>query len=102
MAERTIAPATYTVVCALLVLLTITTVAVSFVPMQPGVWHIVVGLTIGLVKASLVVLFFMHALLSDRVTWIVIAISIFWLLLLLVLTFCDYFTRDMVPLMPGH
>ncbi|TMQ35631.1 MAG: hypothetical protein E6K70_01165 [Planctomycetota bacterium] len=62
----------------------------------------VAGLIIGLCKASLVVLFFMHALVSSRLTWIVIAVSGFWLGLLLVLTLCDYLTRGMVPFMPGH
>ncbi len=63
--ERTISPATYIVVCVILVLLTVLTVGVSFLPVH-GVWHIVFGLAIALCKASLVVLFFMHALLSTR------------------------------------
>ncbi len=99
--ERDIAPTTYVVVGVILILLTVLTVSISFIPMG-GIWHIVVGLIIGLCKASLVVLFFMHVLLSDRVTWIVVAISCFWLGLLLVLTLCDYFTRGMIPFMPGH
>jgi cytochrome c oxidase subunit IV len=101
MAERLIAPRTYIIVCVILVLLTLLTLSVSFVHL-PGVWHIVAGLIIGLCKASLVVLFFMHALVSPRLTWIVIAVSCFWLGLLLVLTLCDYLTRGMVPFMPGH
>ncbi|HEV3446320.1 MAG TPA: cytochrome C oxidase subunit IV family protein [Gemmataceae bacterium] len=101
MAARTISPTTYVTVCVILILLTLLTVSVSFVPLA-GVWHTVVGLVIGLIKASLVVLFFMHALFSDRVTRIVIAISCFWVGLLLTLTLCDYFTRGLVPFMPGH
>jgi cytochrome c oxidase subunit 4 len=95
-----ISPTTYVVVCVALVLLTFGTMAISFAPM-PGVWHIVIGLTIGLSKASLVVLFFMHALYSDRITQIVILVATFWLGLLLVLTLADYFTRA-VPFVPGH
>jgi cytochrome c oxidase subunit 4 len=101
MPERTISSATYLIVCAVLVGLTFLTVGVSFIPL-PGVWHIVLGLTIALCKASLVVLFFMHALLSSRVTWAVIAVASFWLGILLVLTLSDYFTRGMVPFTPGH
>jgi len=101
MAARTISPTTYVTVCVILILLTLLTVSVSFIPLA-GVWHTVVGLVIGLIKASLVVLFFMHALFSDRVTRIVIAISCFWVGLLLTLTLCDYFTRGLVPFMPGH
>ena len=101
MAERTISPRTYVIVCIILVLFTVLTVSVSFIPL-PGAWHIVAGLLIGLCKASLVVLVFMHALISSRVTWLVIAVSAFWIGLLVVLTLCDYFTRGLVPYMPGH
>jgi cytochrome c oxidase subunit IV len=101
MPQRTIAPATYVLVCVVLILLTVLTVSISFFHL-PMAWHIVIGLAIGLTKATLVVLFFMHALLSDRVTWIVIVVSAFWLGILLVLTLCDYFTREMIPYMEGH
>jgi cytochrome c oxidase subunit 4 len=101
MSERLITPRSYIIVCVILVLLTFLTLGASFVHLR-GVWHIVAGLIIGLCKASLVVLFFMHALVSSRLTWIVIAVSVFWLGLLLVLTLCDYLTRGLVPFMPGH
>jgi cytochrome c oxidase subunit 4 len=64
--------------------------------------HIVAGLIIAVCKASLVVLFFMHALISPRLTWLVILVACFWLGLLFVLTLSDYFSRGMVPFMPGH
>jgi cytochrome c oxidase subunit 4 len=102
MAERIISVRTYVIVCVILILLTVLTTAMSFINMVPGVWHIVVGLIIGLCKATLVVLFFMHAIISNRVTWIVIIVSSFWLGILLVLTLTDYFSRNMVPFTPGH
>jgi len=101
MAQRTIAPSTYVIVCALLIVLTVFTVAVSFFHV-PGVWHIVFGLIIAVCKASLVVLFFMHVLISPRLTWIVIVVACFWVGLLFLLTLNDYFSRGMVPVMPGH
>jgi cytochrome c oxidase subunit IV len=101
MAERTIAPGTYVIVCALLIVLTVFTVVVSFFHV-PGVWHIVLGLVIAVCKASLVVLFFMHVLISPRLTWIVIVVACFWVGLLFLLTLNDYFSRGMVPVMPGH
>jgi cytochrome c oxidase subunit 4 len=101
MTERLLSPPGYVVVCVALVALTVLTVGVSFAPLH-GPWHIVVGLAIAAVKASLVVLFFMHAIKSDKVTWAVIAFSAFWLGILLVLTYTDYFSRGFVPLMPGH
>jgi cytochrome c oxidase subunit 4 len=99
---REISPATYTLVGVILIVLTFLTVAISFIPLG-GIWHTVVGLLIALCKASLVVLFFMHVLVSERLTWIMVAAACFWLLILLVLTLSDYFTRgDLGPLFPGH
>jgi cytochrome c oxidase subunit 4 len=101
MPEHTIAPRTYVQVCVALILLTFLTVGVSFLPVK-GEWHIVIGLIIAVCKASLVILFFMHALYSPRLTWAVILVTSFWLGILLVLTLSDYFTRNMVPFTPGH
>ena len=101
MSERTLSVPTYVTVCAALIVLTVLTVAVSFFHVE-GVWHIVIGLLIAAVKASLVVLFFMHVLLSPKLTWAVIVVSIFWLGLLLALTFADYWSRGLVPFTPGH
>jgi cytochrome c oxidase subunit IV len=101
MTKRTISTRTYVIVCVLLILLTILTVGVSFLPLE-GEWHLLCGLGIAACKGSLVVLFFMHALISSRLTWIVIIVTGFWLLLLLGLTLMDYFSRGMVPFMPGH
>ena len=60
------------------------------------------GLVIAAVKASLVVLFFMHAIHSPRVTWCVIVVSIVFLVILFSLTLADVMTRSLVPFMPGH
>ena len=101
MAARAISPPTYTLVCLVLVLLTVLTVAASFLH-APPVWHLVIGLTIAVCKATLVVLFFMHVLLSDKVTWAVVLVACFWMGILLVLTLSDYFSRGLVPYTPGH
>jgi cytochrome c oxidase subunit 4 len=101
MAERLIAPRTYVLVCVLLVLLTVLTVGLSFIRL-PQVWHVVIGLLIGAVKAVLVLLFFMHVIVSPRLTWIIIVVMTFWLGILFVLTLNDYFTREMIPFTPGH
>jgi cytochrome c oxidase subunit 4 len=86
---------TYTLVCIVLVALTALTVSVSLLPLEGG-WHLAAGLSIGLGKATLVVVFFMHALHSSRMTWVVIAAACFWLGLLFVLTLADYITRRQV------
>ena len=65
--------------------------------------RIVAGQSIAVVKASLVVLFFMHALRSPAQTRAVIVVTIFWLVVVfLALTFSDYFTRGLLPNLPGH
>lgn len=92
---------TYAVVLALLVIMTFATVGVSFAHIAGG-WHVGIGLVIAISKASLVALFFMHVFSSQRLTWIVIAVAMFWLTLLFSLTFADYLTRGLVPGMPGH
>lgn len=91
----------YYAVCAALILFTLLTVGVSFVPLE-GNGHIALGMAIAAIKAFLVVVFFMHAIESPRVTWAVVAVAVFWMLILLTLTFSDYLTRHLVPFAPGH
>jgi cytochrome c oxidase subunit 4 len=101
MAQRAIAVRTYVLVCVLLVLLTVLTVAVSFLRLA-GAWHVVVGLLIGACKAVLVLLFFMHVIVSPKLTWIVILVMTFWMVILFGLTLADYLSRDMILFTPGH
>jgi len=101
MSERTLSVRTYLLVLTALIALTVLTVAVSFAPLA-GHWHIAAGLSIGLVKASLVGLFFMHLIHSRHLNWIVLAAAMFWLLILFSLIFADYLTRGIIPHMPGH
>jgi cytochrome c oxidase subunit IV len=58
-----------------------------------GAMNNVIMLTIAVTKATLVVLFFMHVKYSNKLTWVVVLGSIFWLFIMLVLTMNDYFTR---------
>ena len=91
----------YVIIYVALVVLTMATVAASFLPLA-GSWHLGVGLSIGLVKAALVALFFMHLAQSPRLTWSILAVALLWLAILVVLTLADYITRGLVPGMPGH
>jgi cytochrome c oxidase subunit 4 len=99
--QGTISARIYVIVCVTLIVLTVLTVGLSFFHLG-GVGHLVAGLTIAACKATLVILFFMHVLISSRVTWIVVMVSFFWLGILLVLTLGDYFSRNLVPFTPGH
>jgi cytochrome c oxidase subunit 4 len=102
MPERLLSPAVYIAVLVVLLCLTILTVGLSFVP-SSAVMRIVAGQSIAIVKASLVVLFFMHALRSSAQTRAVIVVTIFWLVVVLAtLMFSDYFTRGMISSLPGH
>jgi cytochrome c oxidase subunit IV len=101
LSERLLSPAGYITVLVILMLLTILTIGLSFLP-SSELLRIVAGQSIAAVKASLVVLFFMHALRSPAQTRAVIAVTMFWFLLLLTLTLSDYFTRGMIPNLPGH
>jgi cytochrome c oxidase subunit 4 len=74
-----------------LMIFTVLTVAASRVDL--GIWNTPLALAIAVVKASLVILWFMHVIYSTRLTWIVVVSSFLWLGVLFVLTFADYLTR---------
>ncbi len=102
MTNRLLSPLGYIVVLVILILFTVLTVGLSFVP-SSGLMRIVSGQAIAVVKASLVALFFMHALHSTAQTRAVILVTIFWLIVVMsLLTFSDYFTRGIIPNLPGH
>jgi len=58
----------------------------------------VIALTIASIKATLVVLYFMHVRYSTRLVWVILVAALFWMGILFALTFSDYFTRDWIPL----
>ena len=82
---------TYYLIFLALMVGTALTVIVSFIDL--GMMNNVIMLTIAVVKATLVVLFFMHVKYSNHLTWAVVAGGVFWLLILLALTMNDYLTR---------
>lgn len=67
------------------------TVAVAWVDL--GTLNILVALGVAVLKATLVVLYFMHLKYSSKLTWIVVASGMFWLVILLGMTMVDYLTR---------
>ena len=73
-------------------ILTAATVAAAYVNL--GQFNIVVALAIATLKATLVVLYFMHARYSPKRTQLVIICAVFWLAIMLALTLSDYSTRD--------
>jgi cytochrome c oxidase subunit 4 len=85
---------TYYKVFAALIALTLVTVYVSFRELGP--WHTTVGVLIGAIKASLVVLFFMHLLHSSKASWLAVLAGLFWLGIMMALTLSDYLTRQVL------
>ena len=59
-------------------------------------------MTVAVVKATLVVLFFMHVKYASRITKLVVISSIVWLGFLFFITLTDYLTRGwlMAPPLP--
>ena len=53
----------------------------------------VVAMTIAVIKATLVVLYFMHVRYSSRLTWVIVIAGFFWMGIMFALTFSDYWTR---------
>ena len=92
MSDHIVPKRIYYIVFGILMLCTYITVQVAFFDL--GGFNIVAALAIAVLKATLVVLFFMHVKYSTRLTWAVVVGSIFWLGILLVLTMGDYLTRS--------
>ncbi len=82
---------TYFGVFSALMILTVVTVLVAFVDL--GLANPIVALSIATLKATLVLLFFMHLRWSSRLTWVFGGSALFWLGILFVLTLSDYATR---------
>jgi cytochrome c oxidase subunit 4 len=90
--EHIVSPKIYAVIFTSLMLGTGITVWAAF--QNFGQFNIVIALVIATIKASLVVLYFMHARYSPKRTQLVIVCSVFWLAIMLALTLTDYRTRS--------
>jgi cytochrome c oxidase subunit IV len=90
--EEHVVPYTvYLAVFGALMVLTVLTVVVAFFDL--GNLNVTVALTVAVMKASLVVLFFMHAKYQSQIIKLVVLSSIVWLGFLFVITLSDYLTR---------
>ena len=81
----------YYTIFAILMFCTYLTVQIAFFDL--GALNTIAALGIACVKATIVILFFMHVKYSTRLTWAVVLGSIFWFGILLALTMSDYLTR---------
>ncbi|HYC62284.1 MAG TPA: cytochrome C oxidase subunit IV family protein [Thermoanaerobaculia bacterium] len=83
--------ASYFAVFMTLMILTVVTVWVSRIDL--GAFNTIVAMAIAILKATVVILWFMHVIHSPRLTWIVVISSFIWLAMMFVLFYADYLTR---------
>ena len=81
----------YIFIILTLMLLTVATWRIAFVDL--GIFNPVVALTIAVIKAVLVILFFMHVYYSSRLTKVTVGAGFFWLLIMITLSLLDYLSR---------
>jgi cytochrome c oxidase subunit 4 len=83
-----------------LALMVLTTITVLVAYVNLGQLNKVVALGIASLKATLVVLYFMHVKYSSRLTKLVVMSGFFFLIILLGLTMVDYGSREWTPVPP--
>ncbi|HVG91704.1 MAG TPA: cytochrome C oxidase subunit IV family protein [Alphaproteobacteria bacterium] len=88
-------PGLYLLIFAALVVGTCATWGIAFIDL--GIWNPVVALTIAVIKATLVVLFFMHVFYSSKLTKLTISAGVFWLLIMITMSLSDYLARTFLP-----
>jgi len=98
MSEHIVSPRVYITIFLVLMAGTGLTVMAAFYDF-PGPLNAVVALTIAVVKATFVILYFMHVRYSSRLIWLVISAALFWLAIMFALTISDYWTRAWLPAM---
>ena len=95
MSEHIVSPKIYAVI--FLALMAGTFLTVFAAGRDFGRMNVVIALGIATIKATLVILFFMHGKYSSRRTKLVIVSGFFWLAIMLGLTIADYSTRHAEP-----
>jgi cytochrome c oxidase subunit 4 len=91
MSHQVVSVKVYAAVFCALLLLTVTTVAVS--KLDLGEYNFVVAMTIAVIKGTLVVAFFMDVRRASSMTKLFVAAGFFWMAILLVFVLSDYFSR---------
>jgi len=86
-------PGLYLVIIGTLMTFTVATWLIAFVNL--GIFNPVVALTIAVIKAVLVILFFMHVRYSSKLTMVTVGAGFFWLLIMITLSLSDYLSRSL-------
>ena len=84
----------YFTIFGALIVGTCLTWGIAFVDL--GFWNPIVALAIACIKATLVILYFMHVRYSDKMTMVTVGAGFFWLLILITLSLSDYLSRSLI------
>lgn len=95
--QHSVSSRSYFVVFLALLVLLIATYLVAEIDLGP--LNLIVALGIAVLKAVLVMLFFMHVRYSSRRTWLFAGAGFLWLGILIALSLSDFLTRTLI--MPG-
>jgi cytochrome c oxidase subunit IV len=97
MSEHIVSLRIYLTIFLVLLAGTALTVVAAFFDF-PGKLNAIVALTIATIKATFVVLYFMHLRYSSRLLWVILASALFWMGIMFALTFSDYLTRGWISI----
>jgi len=86
----------FKIFAALMVLLVLTLFAAQ---QNLGELNLIVALSIAVIKAVLILLFFMHFRDSDTLTWMVGGLTFVWFGIMIVMTMTDYMSRDWISML---
>lgn len=100
MSEHIVSVRVYIAIFLVLVVGTALTVIAAFFDF-PWRLNTIVALTIATLKATFVVLYFMHVRYSTRLVWVIVAAAFFWMAILFAFTFGDYLTRGWLSTQSG-
>ena len=100
MSEHIVPVRVYITIFLVLLVGTALTVLAAFVNF-PWQLNTIVALTIATVKATFVVLYFMHVRYSARLVLVIIIAALFWMGIMFAFTFSDYFTRSWLSTQTG-
>ena len=89
--HHVVGPKTYLIIFGCLFFFTALTVSAAFIDL--GEFNPVIALAIAVIKAVLVVLFFMHIYYSSRLMKLTLTAGVFTFLVLITMTLSDYISR---------
>ena len=89
--QHIVSPMVYLTIVVILLIGTGLTVGASY--LELGIFNPIVALAIAVIKATLVVLFFMHVKYSTKLTKLTVGAGIFTFITLVSMTLADYISR---------